>query len=448
VYTPHTEADIAEMLSAIGVASLDDLVRVPEAVAPKEEILLPTALPEYELFGALSTLAAENPATRCHSFLGAGSYRHYTPPVLGSLAMRGEFLTSYTPYQAEVSQGYLQAIYEWQTYIALLTGLDYANASVYDGATALAEAVIMAVHATGRRGIVVSSAVHPLSRAVLATYARGIGLTIVELAYGSDGRTSFAELNARLAGGEIAAVVVQSPNFFGVVDEPSAEAVALTRAHGAVSIASIAEALSLGVLRPPAAWGAEIAVGEAQSFGVAQSYGGPYLGFMACGEAHLRRLPGRLVGRTVDSQGKPAFTLTLQAREQHIRRERASSNICTNQAHCALLATIYLAVLGERGLRDCASANLRRVRQLIDTLADVPGCSRVFTAPVFNEFVLRVPGSASRALAFLQDRQILGGIDLGRWYPELADSILITATEMTTDAEIAALRDGLEQYVA
>jgi glycine dehydrogenase subunit 1 len=447
MYTPHTDDDIAEMLSAIGVASLDDLVHVSEALVPKEAIAIEAGLPEYELAGAMTALAGQNSATGFHSFLGAGSYRHYIPPVLGALAMRGEFLTAYTPYQAEVSQGYLQAIYEWQTYIALLTGLDYANASVYDGATALAEAAIMAVNANGHRKIVISSAVHPQSRAVLQTYAAGIGLEIIELPYAADGRTSFKNLETLLAADDIAAVVVQSPNFFGVVDEPDAESVARLRAHDTVLIASIAEAMSLGVLRSPAEWGADIAVGEAQSFGIAQAYGGPYAGFMACSEKHLRRLPGRLVGRTVDGSGKPAFTLTLQAREQHIRRERATSNICTNQAHCALLATIYLAAMGESGLRDCATANLRMVRQLSDTLAQVPGCSRPFDAPVFNEYVLRVPGTAAQALHFLESRKILGGVDLGRWYPELSDCILLTATEITDDDAIGALYDGLHRYV-
>lgn len=446
MYTPHTDADIQAMLADIGVASLDDLVRVPEAIAPKAPITVPDALPERELADMMSALAADNTATQYRSFLGAGAYRHYIPPVLGTLAMRGEFLTAYTPYQAEVSQGYLQAIYEWQTYIALLTGLDCANASVYDGATALAEAAIMAVNAVDRHTIVVSSAVHPQTRAVLRTYADGIGLTVKELPYDKNGRTSFAELDTLLASGDVAAVAIQSPNFFGVIDEPPANAVARIKSDGAVLIGVVAEALSLGVLRPPASWGAEIAVGEGQSFGIPVAYGGPYVGFMACSEKHLRRLPGRLVGRTLDTHGKPAFTLTLQAREQHIRRERAISNICTNQAHCALLATIYLAALGERGVRDCAVANLRLTSTLSESVSSIAGVSRAFPSTVFNEFALRVPGTAAEALAYLLEHHILGGVDLGRWYPELADCILMTATELTTEADIAAIREALSHY--
>ena len=448
MYTPHTDADIAAMLADIGVASLDDLVRVPQAIAPKETIVVPEALPEHELSETMAALAAENTAIRYRSFLGAGAYRHYIPPVLGTLAMRGEFLTAYTPYQAEVSQGYLQAIYEWQTYIALLTGLDCANASVYDGATALAEAAIMAVNANDRRTIVVSRATHPQTRAVLRTYAAGIGLTVKELDYDKDGRTSFVELDALLATGDIAAVAIQSPNFFGVIDEPPSDAVARIKNRETVLIAVVAEALSLGILRTPASWGAEIAVGEGQSFGIPVAYGGPYVGFMACSEKHLRRLPGRLVGRTLDTKGKPAFTLTLQAREQHIRRERAISNICTNQAHCALLATIYLAALGERGVRDCAVANVRITQKLSQSMNEIAGVTRVFDAPVFNEFALRVPGSAAEALAYLEEREILGGVDLGRWYPELADCMLMTATELTSDADIAALHEALSRYAA
>ncbi len=444
MYTPHTPADIASMLADIGVATLDELVRVPEGLAPQAQIEVPAALPERELAVVMADLASENTATNFRSFLGAGAYRHYIPPVLGTLAMRGEFLTAYTPYQAEVSQGYLQAIYEWQTYIALLTGLEYANASVYDGATALAEAAIMAVNATGRRSLVISAAIHPQTRAVLATYARGIGLSIHELPYAANGCTDFSALDALLATGDIAAVAVQSPNFFGVIDEPPADVVTRVKAASSVMIGVIAEALSLAVLRTPASWGADIAVGEAQSFGIPLAYGGPYVGFMACSAEHLRRLPGRLVGRTVDTNGKPGFTLTLQAREQHIRRERAISNICTNQAHCALLATMYLAALGERGLRDCAVANIRMTQQLVAALLELPGVTRVFAAPVFNECVLRVPGKAADVLLRLQADQILGGVDLGRWYPELADCILLTATEMTIEDDICALQQALQ----
>jgi glycine dehydrogenase subunit 1 len=448
MYTPHTPADVEAMLSTIGVASLDDLMRVPDAVALKDPLAVPAALPEMELQRTIAGYAARNEATGYISFLGAGAYRHYVPPVIGTLAMRGEFLTAYTPYQAEVSQGYLQAIYEWQTYIALLTGMDLANASVYDGATALAEGVIMAVGATGRRAILVSRAVHPNYRAVLRTYAGGLELEIEELQLTADGTTDLALLAAKLAEGRYAAVVVQNPNFFGAIDVPDAVAQRAIEESGAVLIGVVAEAMSLGALATPRSWGAAIAVGEGQSFGVAPAYGGPYVGFIAATKDHMRRIPGRLVGRTVDVDGNPAFTLTLQAREQHIRREKATSNICTNQAHCALIATIYLAAVGAEGLKRCAALNAARIDGLAKRV-EAAGFKRRFPTPVFNEIAMRVPQgySAAQVLERLQAAGILGGVDLGRWYPDLADSILMTATEVTTDAEIAALGDALDVIV-
>ena len=445
VYTPHTDSDIVEMLAVVGVSSLEELARVPDDVALKEPLALATGLPESELAATVAALAARNTAIDYTSFLGAGAYRHYVPPVVMSLAMRGEFLTAYTPYQAEVSQGYLQAIYEWQTYICLLTGLDIANASVYDGATALAEGVIMAVNATGRRAILVSRAIHPNYRQVLETYARGLDLDVEELPVAADGTTDFTALDARLADKRFAAVAVQSPNFFGCLDVPGPAIRETLDRTGTVGIAVIAEAMSLGVLATPAAWGAQIAVGEGQSFGNPLAYGGPYVGFIAATKDHVRRIPGRLVGRSVDNRGNDAYVLTLQAREQHIRREKATSNICTNQAHCALVATIYLAALGATGLRRAAALNLERTRALGDAIASVPGFARAFAAPVFNELAIRVPRGTTPAkvLAGLQARGMLGGVDLGRWYPHYADCFLTTATEVTTLREIAALRAAL-----
>ncbi len=447
MYTPHTDSDIAEMLAVVGASSLEELARVPVSVALKEPLALAPGLPESDLAATVAAFAARNTAIEYTSFLGAGAYRHYVPPVVMSLAMRGEFLTAYTPYQAEVSQGYLQAIYEWQTYICLLTGLDIANASVYDGATALAEAAIMAVNATGRRAILVSRAIHPNFRAVLETYAHGLDLDVEELPVGADGTTDFATLDARLAEKRFAAVAVQSPNFFGCLDVPDAMVRETLERTGTIGIAAIAEAMSLGVLATPAAWGAQIAVGEAQSFGNPLAYGGPYVGFIAATKDHVRRIPGRLVGRSVDNRGNDAYVLTLQAREQHIRREKATSNICTNQAHCALVATIYLAALGATGLRRAATLNLERTRALGDAILSVPGFTRAFAAPVFNELAIRVPKATTPAtvLAGLQTRGILGGVDLGRWYPSYDDCFLATATEVTTPREIAALRAALAE---
>jgi glycine dehydrogenase subunit 1 len=445
VYTPHTPADVAAMLRAIGVDALDDLVRVPDAIALRLPVELPSQQSELELTERFQRHAARTTAASFASFLGAGAYRHYIPPVVAALAMRGEFLTSYTPYQAEVSQGYLQAIYEWQTYVALLTGLDVANASVYDGATALAEGAIMAVNATGRKALLVSRAVHPNYRAVLRTYAEGLDLVVEELPYGADGRTDLGPLDAALAEQRFAAVIVQSPNVFGALDALPPGVAERIRATKTVVIGVVAEAMSLAALATPASWGADICAGEAQSFGVAMAYGGPHVGFIAATTEHLRRIPGRLVGRSVDGAGRTAYVLTLQAREQHIRREKATSNICTNQAHCALCATIYLAAMGQTGLRNCAALNVARTNELAQKVGALHGFSRRFAAPTFNEVAIHVPGRAADVLAVLERKGILGGLDLGRFYPELDDAILMTATELTTSADVDRLVAALSE---
>jgi glycine dehydrogenase subunit 1 len=448
MYTPHTARDIDEMLRAVGVASLEELVRVPDAVAVTAPLDVVPPLAEIEIAERFAQFAARTTYGNFTSFLGAGAYRHYVPPVVGAIAMRGEFLTSYTPYQAEVSQGYLQAIYEWQSYIALLTGMDVANASVYDGATALAEAAIMAINATGRKAILVSQAVHPNYRAVLRTYADGLDIAVDELPYTAAGTTDASALATVLADQRYAAVVVQSPNVFGAIDALAPAAVAAIKATKTLLIGVTAEALALAALATPQSWGVDIAVGEGQSFGNAVAYGGPHVGFIATTEEQLRRIPGRLVGRTVDKAGKPAYVLTLQAREQHIRREKATSNICTNQAHCALVATIYLAALGATGLRDVAAHNLMRTAELRAAVTAIAGCELRFAGPVFNEFVVRVPGPASGVLAALRERGIIGGLDLGRFYPELADCVLMNATELTTPAQIAQLTTALSEIAA
>ena len=447
MYTPHTPRDIAQMLEAVGVPSLEKLLEVPDAVKLREKLDVVPALAESGIVRRFEHFAGKNTAASCVSFLGAGAYRHYAPPAISALAMRGEFLTAYTPYQAEVSQGYLQAIYEWQTYICLLTGLDIANASVYDGATALAEAAIMAINANGRKKVLVSRAIHPNYRAVLKTYCDGLDVAVDEVALAPDGTTELGDLAQRLAGKEYACLAIQSPNFFGNVEKPGADVRAAATQSGTVLVGVVAEALSLAALQTPASWGAEIVAGEAQSFGVAQAYGGPYVGFIASNKDHLRRIPGRLVGKTVDVHGNPAFVLTLQAREQHIRRERATSNICTNQAHCALIATIYLALLGKTGLRDVASANLARSRELATRVSSIAGCSLQFDAPFFNEIAVNVHQPASGVLAELQRRGILAGVDLGRFYPEYSECILMCATELTSSADIEALTAALQEVV-
>ncbi len=445
MYTPHTASDIEAMLRAIGVGSLDELVRVPDAIALRAPVDVTPQFSEIEIADRFSRFAQRTSAKEYTAFLGAGAYRHYVPPVVGAIAMRGEFLTSYTPYQAEVSQGYLQAIYEWQTYITLLTGLDVANASVYDGATALAEGVIMAVNATGRKAVLISSAVHPNYRAVLRTYADGLEIEIDELPYTPEGKTDLSGIEAALADQRYAAVVVQSPNVFGAIDALPARTAQAIKATKTVVIGVVAEALSLAALATPASWGVEICVGEAQSFGNAVAYGGPHVGFIAASNDHLRRIPGRLVGKSVDVEGKTAYVLTLQAREQHIRREKATSNICTNQAHCALVATIYLAAMGKTGLRDCAALNIARANELRQKVSALDGFGAKFSGATFNEFVLQTPGRAADVLGALREKNIIGGLDLGRFYPELADCILMTATELTTSADIDRLTAALAE---
>ena len=445
MYTPHTAKDIADMLAAVGAGSLEELVRVPDAVKLREPIEIVPALSESDITRRFEHFARKNNGAHAISFLGAGAYRHYIPPAIAALAMRGEFLTAYTPYQAEVSQGYLQAIYEWQTYMCVLSGMDIANASVYDGATALAEAVIMALNANGRKKVLVSRAIHPNYRAVLKTYCDGLEIGIDELPVAKDGTTDLTSIDEALAGKEYAAVAIQSPNFFGNVDAPGAAAQAAAKASGTVLIGVVAEALAFAALQTPAAWGAEIVAGEAQSFGVPLAYGGPYVGFIAAKNEHLRRIPGRLAGKTLDVHGNEAYVLTLQAREQHIRRERATSNICTNQAHCALIATMYLALLGRTGLRDVAAHNLKRSRELATRVSSLRGFTLQFDVPFFNEVTVNVHQPADAVLAALQQRGILGGVDLGRWYPELSDCILMTATEVTTGGDIDALCAALEE---
>ena len=445
MYAPHTQRDIAQMLDAVGVGSLEALLAVPPELALRAELDIVPALSEYAIGRRFDAIARKNTGIGYRSFLGAGAYRHYAPPAITALAMRGEFLTAYTPYQAEVSQGYLQAIYEWQTYICLLTGMEIANASVYDGATAVAEAAIMAFHATGRRKILVSRAVHPNYRAVLKTYCDGLDVVIDEIAYNAEGVTDGSAAAKMAAGKEYAAVVLQSPNFFGNVDMLDASASDALRDSETIPIAVVAEALSLAALATPASWGAQIVAGEAQSFGVPVAYGGPYAGFIASTQEHMRRIPGRLVGKTVDNAGRTAYVLTLQAREQHIRRERATSNICTNQAHCALIATIYLALMGKTGLRNAAALNLERSRELATAVSSVEGITLKFSAPFFNEFVADVHQDATGVLAALQQRGILGGLNLGRYYPELTSCVLMNATELTTSEDIAALATALRE---
>lgn len=439
-YTPHTPDEIRAMLAAIGAPSLEALSDPPKGLAIREPLNLAAALSESEAYADIARMADSSAGARMISFLGAGAYRHYRPPAAAWFATRSEFLTAYTPYQAEASQGSLQAIYEWQTYMCLLTGMDVSNASVYDGSTALVEGVIMAMHANGRKRVAISEAVHPLYRHVLRTYAAGMGLDVVEIPCGSDGATSLDALPE----GPFAAIVMQSPNFFGCIDDV-AGAAAAAHQGGALAVQVIAEALSLAVLQTPRTLGVDIAVGDAQSFGLPVGYGGPYVGFVATTKEHVRRLPGRLVGETTDAEGHRAYVLTLQGREQHIRRELATSNICTNQALCALIATAYLAVVGSKGLRAIATANMKKARALAAKLEKTAGMRTQFPAPYFNEFVVETRSPAQDVARRLEGSGILAGVPLGAHYPSMQHALLVCATELTSDKDMDALTKALAE---
>jgi len=435
-YLPKSPAEREQMLAEIGAASIGDLFStIPAEYRLTRDLDVPRQQAESEIIDYFKAAAAKN-ATDYASFLGAGAYRHYRPVIIDSLVQRGEFLTSYTPYQAEITQGTLQAIFEFQTMIAELTGMDVANASMYDGSTGAAEAVMMAVRVTGRHKAVVAKTVHPEYREVLATYAKHQQIPTTLVAYDrKTGRIDLADLEAQVTS-ETAAVMVQSPNFFGIIEDIPAIA-AIAHAKGALLIVSIAEAVSLGVVRPPVE--ADIVSMEAQSFGVALSYGGPFCGVIAAKEKYLRQMPGRLVGQTTDSNGYRGFVLTLSTREQHIRREKATSNICTNQALVALMATIFLTVYGKEGIRELAEHNLAKAAYAAEALSEQTGATLLFTgAPRFHEFVLSTGESPAIWQNRLLDNKIVGGVELSRWYPELGNATLWCATEMITREQIDA----------
>jgi len=430
-YLPKSDSERREMLEACGLGSLEDLfAHLPDEVRLARPLALAKGKSEYEILEYFRERGDQNAADYA-CFLGAGAYRHYRPVLVDAVVSRGEFLTSYTPYQPEISQGVLTAIFEFQTMICQLTGMDVANASMYDGSTATPEAAMMAVRITGRRRVVVARTVHPEYRQVLCTYARSQGIEVVECGYEDrSGALDIEELE-RLVNGETAAVIVQSPSFFGVVENVNAAADLAHRA-GALAIWVFSEAVALGVLAPPA--GADIVAGELQSFAHPPSYGGPYAGVIAAREKHIRQLPGRLAGETTDSRGNRAFCLTLATREQHIRREKATSNICTNQALVALMATVFMTVYGKQGLRELAEQNLAKARYLASKLP------RRFSGPYFNEFVVKAkdPDAVNRALL---ERRIIGGLPLGRFYPELAGAMLVCATEMSRRKDMDAVAE-------
>jgi glycine dehydrogenase subunit 1 len=432
-YLPKSPGERIEMLQQIGAGSIDDLFStIPQEYRLERDLDVPRQMAESEIVDYFRQAASKN-AVGYTSFLGAGAYRHYRPVVIDALVQRGEFLTSYTPYQAEITQGTLQAIFEFQTMICELTGMDIANASMYDGSTGAAESVSMAVRVTHRTGVFVARSVHPEYREVMRTYAQHQGLEAATLPFGDDGRLDLAALEQSVTE-ETACVLVQSPNFFGVIEDIPAIA-EIVHKKGALLIVSIAEAISLGVVRPPVE--ADIVSMEAQSFGVALSYGGPYCGVIAAKEQYLRQMPGRLVGETVDTQGRRGFVLTLSTREQHIRREKATSNICTNQALVALMATIFLVVYGKEGMRELALHNLAKADYAAKQFSQVTGARLLFAAaPRFHEFVLETQEAPEQINAKLLKQKVIGGLPLSRWYPELGHASLWCTTELNTREQI------------
>ncbi|GAC1512450.1 MAG: aminomethyl-transferring glycine dehydrogenase subunit GcvPA [Chloroflexota bacterium] len=440
-YLPHTSREREEMLRVIGVDSVDDLfANIPETLRSGQPAI-PAGISEMEVLSLLSSIAAKNLDLEYRpSFLGAGAYHHYIPSVVPAITGRSEFYTSYTPYQAEVSQGTLQVIYEYQTMIAELTALDASNASLYDAGTSVAEASTIAINHTRRDRIAIAAGVHPEYQSVLRTYLRseGFELVLLDEEWVADPGVVRASMDDTFA-----AVIVQSPNFWGAI-EPMAELTEIAHASGALFIA-VADPLSLAVLAPPGQYGADIAVGCGQAFGIPLSYGGPYLGLIAVRAGLERRLPGRISGATTDAEGRKGYVLTMQAREQHIRREKATSNICTNHQLMALAATVYLSLMGKQGLPELANLCLQKAHYAARQIAAIPGFELAFEAPFFNEFTVRTPVPAAEVNRFLLGRDIVGGFDLGRIDAALDHNLVLAFTEMTSrqhiDDLVATLKD-------
>jgi len=436
-YIPSSPEDQQEMLREIGLNSLEDLFTgIPQDLRLKSLLNLPPALSEPELIEKFKGYAEKN-ASGFVSFLGAGVNDHYIPTVIDSLISRGEFLTSYTPYQAEITQGTLQAIFEFQTLMCQLTGMEVSNASMYDGSTALTEAILMAARISQRNQFLIASSVHPEYRAVVNTYARHQDLKLIEVEASSDGTLSITGLERNLGNG-VAAVVVQSPNFFGNL-EPLAHLAELAHRHGALLVVAVTEALSLGIVTPPGAVGADIVCGEAQSLGVPASFGGPHVGFLTCRERFLRNLPGRLIGQTVDSEGRRGFVLTLSTREQHIRREKATSNICTNQSLFALMATIYCSLLGKKGIREVAVQNVAKTQYALSELKQIPSLKMLYPGPRFNELVVELPVPYEPLSTKFHSAKIIPGLPLEKYFPALKNCLLLSFTETKRKADIDRL---------
>ncbi|MGD6853587.1 aminomethyl-transferring glycine dehydrogenase subunit GcvPA [Bacillus infantis] len=444
-YLPMTETDKKEMLEKIGASSIDELFSdIPEAVRFKGEYNIKPAKPETALLKELTKLAGKNADLRSNSsFLGAGVYDHYMPVIVDHVISRSEFYTAYTPYQPEISQGELQAIFEFQTMICELTGMDVVNSSMYDGGTALAEAAMLSAGQTRRKKILISEAVHPESKDVVRSYAKGQYIEVVEIPH-KDGITDMDALKDQMDS-DTAAVIVQYPNFFGRI-EPLEELEEVIHAHKSMFVVS-SNPLSLGALTPPGKFGADIVAGDAQPFGIPTAFGGPHCGYFAVTSKLMRKVPGRLVGQTVDEEGRRGFVLTLQAREQHIRRDKATSNICSNQALNALAASVAMTALGKKGVRDIAVQNMQKARYARDQFKKA-GFELAFEGPIFNEFVVKLNAPVKEINKSLLDKEIIGGYDLGRSYRSLENHMLVAVTELRTKEEIDTFVKELGDYHA
>ena len=442
-YIPLSDKDKKEMLAKVGVSSPEELFRsIPENLKLNRELNLPSSLTESELVHYFESIEKKNNYTEFLSFLGAGAYNHFIPAIVDYLSSRGEFISPYTPYQPEVSQGTLQIIFEFQTLICQLTGMDVVNASLYDGASGAAEAVLMADRLRGKSKVLVTRTLHPQYRRVIETYTRNSGIKVEEIRYTDRGEVDFEDLEKHLDE-QTTGVVFQSPNFLGII-ENIRKISDLAHSHQALSIVVVAEPVSLGLLEAPGHLGADIVTGEGQSFGIPLSFGGPYLGFMGCLEEFIRQFPGRIVGQTEDVEGKRGFVLTLSTREQHIRRERATSNICTNQALCALRATIFLETLGKNGLKELAWQNIQKAHYALKKLSQVKGIKRKFKGNSFNEFVLEFSKGWTEVKKILMKKGIIGGLSLEKDYPELQNCVLFCVTEMFKKEEIDRLVSNLK----
>ncbi len=450
-FIPHTEDDIRDMLGAIGVDSIDALFdEIPAELRCGELEAIPTGLPEMEVSRLMTARAREDGQPLC--FIGAGAYDHHIPAAVWQLTTRGEFYTAYTPYQAEASQGTLQLLYEYQSMMTALTAMDVSNASLYDGASALAEAVLMAVRANRKsksNRILLPRTLHPLYRRVVRSIVRNQGIELVEVAYEAEtGKIDRQALDAH-AGEDFAALVIPQPNFFGVLEGVD-QLTDWAQANAMLTIA-VVNPLAMSILKPPGEWGAQgadICCGEGQPLGAPLASGGPYFGFLCCREKLVRQMPGRIIGKTVDLDGKPGYTLTLQAREQHIRRSKATSNICTNQGLMVTAATIHMAIMGGEGLQRMAAASHHNSMKLTEALSSLPGVEPLFDSPVFHEKVIKLPIPAQDALRTLAAHNVLGGFYLGDDYPELENTVLVCATELRSDEEIEQYRSKLERVIA